>query len=152
MTTTTPRPELRPVLLDGKPYYASPGATKQGDPLPMKQCSACLTNVVWVQAKSGKWYLANCYTNRSHSGHFYVKADPHYITCQKIQEQRAADEKAEQDKARENALWVQATEELMALSVRWREQYGPEYDTQSAEFRGEWNAILAKYGFSKYEI
>ena len=84
------RPTLTPVLDRFKnPKKADAGAVHQGDPIPMKQCSACLGRVVWVKStKTGKFYLANCYRYTGDGDNwFYIKASPHFKTCA----QRVAD-------------------------------------------------------------
>lgn len=82
--TTTDRPTLTPVLdRFKKPKMADAGATHQGDPIPMKECSACLGKVVWVKSiKTGKFYLADCFRYSGDGDNwYYVKATPHFKTC-----------------------------------------------------------------------
>lgn len=90
MTTNT-RPELTPVLHpDGCQKYADQGATRQGDRLAMKRCGACGSYVVFAKStKTGKWYLADCFRYEGSDNYFYVKASPHFKTCES--NQRRAD-------------------------------------------------------------
>ena len=84
------RPTLTPILDRFKnPKKADAGAVHQGNPIPMKQCSACLGKVVWIKStKTGKFYLANCYRYAGDGDNwFYIKASPHFKTCA----QRVAD-------------------------------------------------------------
>lgn len=86
MAEKVQRPELKPVLYpNGQKRYADAGATQQGGPIPMKECSACGGKVVFVQSsKTGKWYLADCFPYAgARESYFYVKSEPHFKSCEK---------------------------------------------------------------------
>lgn len=82
---TTPRPELTPIFDRFKnPKKADAGATHQGNPIAMKECSHCRGRVVWVKStKTGKFYLADCYRYAGDGDNwYYMKSSPHFKNCQ----------------------------------------------------------------------
>jgi hypothetical protein len=147
MTTNT-RPELTPVLdRFQNPKYADAGATQQGGPIPMKKCSACQGHVVWVKStKTGKFYLADCFRYSGGESYFYVKASPHFKTCE---ERVASQERLRQEelqKADETKRWEVARAELMACSERWKG------NGSDPGYEAEWNGILVRNGFEHMAI
>lgn len=73
----------------GDQIYAGPGAAAQTDDIrPMKVCGTCQSYVVFVKSnKTGNYYLADCFKGQG-DGFYYVKASPHFKTCQKRQIER----------------------------------------------------------------
>lgn len=142
------RPELTPILDRFKnPKYADAGAVHQGDPIPMKKCSACQGYVVWVKStKTGKFYLADCFRYQGGESYFYVKASPHFKTC----EQRVATNERllqeELKKAEEAKRWADIEAELHACSERWKN------NRNDPGYGKEWNEILTRKGFPQMAI
>lgn len=103
MSTNVGNPD-KPTLTDlkdarGFQKWADGGANDQDGKKPVKVCSACGGKVVFVQSKkTGKWYLADCfpYANMSESArpdsYFYVKASPHFKSCERIAKDRSDSE------------------------------------------------------------
>lgn len=146
--TQAMRPELSPVLRpNGEPRLADAGATYQGAPIAMKKCSACGGFVVFVKStRTGKWYLADCFRYHGSDAYFYVKASPHFKTCEREQNRRRAEDEAEQAKAEKDRRWDAAYAELGEVGQRWKETHGPGYASQP-EYLNEFNAVLIKHGF-----
>jgi len=68
----------------GNVVHAGPGATAQADErLTIKICGECQSYVVFVKStRTGKFYLADVFRGHKY-GFYYVKASPHFKTCQK---------------------------------------------------------------------
>ena len=134
--------ELRPVLYpNGQKRHADAGATRQGGSHPMKECSACGRFVVFVQStKTGKWYLADCFRYPGHDAYYYIKASPHFKTCEVTQRQTAASIAGMQlrEVNAEKAMDLLAmTQELKTLNLA--------DDQWEAEFNARFDAIQQKY-------
>ena len=88
------RPTLTDVMnSNGSRVFADGGAVNTTDgSCPVKECSACLGKVVFVQSKAGKWYLANVYRYGGDSPvakFYYMKHRPHHTTCDQRRETNA---------------------------------------------------------------
>ena len=140
--TTTNRPQLRDFKgPDGEQVFADAGAQrKQGDHRPMKACSACGGFVVFVQStKTGKYYLADCFQYHT-ANWYYVKASPHFKTCQRRRElaaemerQRAVTEEHRQIGANARAFSMELQNWMTEQQAAGRAVSDEEYAAKSDE-------------------
>ena len=150
MTTTTTRPELIDIKNeDGTQRMAGPGGVRQtGGSRPVKECGACRGAVAFVESKSGKWYLADCFTNRS-GGYYYVKGSPHFKTCGQRTEEQAEMRRIqdEQEARAEEGRILREKMDLMfdALHAWEREQDAAGHQFTKDEYVAKRIELMAKY-------
>jgi hypothetical protein len=141
-TSNGNRAELKPVLYpNGMQRKADAGATDQGGRHAMKECSACGRFVVFVQStKTSKWYLADCFRYQGHDAYYYVKASPHFKTCERMQKEAASTVAYEQLRSlnsTKTAEMLASMDELKTLNLA-DDQWEP-------EFNARFDAIQQKY-------
>jgi ssDNA-binding Zn-finger/Zn-ribbon topoisomerase 1 len=138
MTQTT-RPELTPVLYpNGGQRYANAGATNQGKGRAMKECQACGGYVVFVESsRTGKWYLADCFPYANGHSYFYVKAAPHYKTCEKRAEVSASLVAEEHQRQIDRRIGLRLLEWIAEMKEAGTEITAEMMDAKSDEIRAE---------------
>lgn len=92
---TTTRPILIKVTdANGTQISAGPGANAQDGALPVHQCLACESEVVWAESRrTGKRYLCDVYRGYMDQ-RFYVKASAHFATCEAVRSEKAEQRRA----------------------------------------------------------
>jgi len=115
--TTTSRPELTTVVdHHGNRRFAKPGATRQGDQRPIKQCARCHGYVVFVESAAGRWYLADCF--ESNTGSFYYRKDqPHSTSCDRRAQEGSTDVDTQDIAARRGEALIAWGDEMHAAGI-----------------------------------
>lgn len=144
--------DLKPVPPRDRQRWADAGAVDQGDRRPLRECAACGGFVAFVQSsRTGKWYLADCFRYRGGDRFYYVKASPHFKTCERVLADRAAEEARERDKADEDARFAVCLAAIREMAAGFESSHGAGYGSLP-EYETALNALFVEHGFEHLAV